>query len=442
MQLLEDIDPDEVSVVKRGANQRPWLILKAEDDGNMHVDAELADVLAVPTDHEGAMTDTLRKEGVSEAGQRAAVAALRLLKGFEDEDLLDHILKANTSVEDDEEDEDDQDADDVDKMGTLDGDTLKPPTKQVSDGKSGADRDGSGSGANRDGSASGAGKDGSGSGKNRDGSASGQESVTKRQFSSDQRDADANSGAALPDGSFPIENTSDLKNAVRAIGRAKDRVKAMAHIKSRAKALGATNLLPDDWGSVSKSSDQEEHDMSEGTVTVPVIKEDGSLDPSVITDPDARAAWDSVLKAQDDLKSQVEKAEKQAAEASETLRSKEFVQKAEGYGHIAPADELGMILKEASEKLEPETFEKLETVLKGVEGKIATSTLFKEFGSTARADGDAGSDPYAKIEKMADEMVAKGDMSRDEAISKVLETSDGKRIYSEYLQSALGGGVS
>jgi hypothetical protein len=67
----------------------------------------------------------------------------------------------------------------------------------------------------------------------------------KREFSADQRRSAADSGAALPDGSFPIHNKSDLHNAMRAIGRAKDPAKAKAHIKRRAKALGLSGDLTD-----------------------------------------------------------------------------------------------------------------------------------------------------------------------------------------------------
>lgn len=73
------------------------------------------------------------------------------------------------------------------------------------------------------------------------------EEYLKRTFSASERDAAASSGAALPDGSFPIKDKQDLSNAVRAIGRAKDPAKAKAHIKARAKALGATDMLPDSW---------------------------------------------------------------------------------------------------------------------------------------------------------------------------------------------------
>ena len=42
----------------------------------------------------------------------------------------------------------------------------------------------------------------------------------------------------MPDGSFPIANVEDLKNAIQSIGRAKDPDAAKAHIKKRARDLG------------------------------------------------------------------------------------------------------------------------------------------------------------------------------------------------------------
>jgi len=71
--------------------------------------------------------------------------------------------------------------------------------------------------------------------------------VEKREFSDKKRKELADKGHAMPDGSFPIENTTDLHNAIQAIGRAKDYAKAKAHIISRARALGATKMLPEEW---------------------------------------------------------------------------------------------------------------------------------------------------------------------------------------------------
>jgi hypothetical protein len=69
--------------------------------------------------------------------------------------------------------------------------------------------------------------------------------TAKRAFDAAARRRDAKSGAAEGDGSFPIENASDLKNAMRAVGRSKNPAKTKAHIRARAKALGLTSMLSD-----------------------------------------------------------------------------------------------------------------------------------------------------------------------------------------------------
>lgn len=68
---------------------------------------------------------------------------------------------------------------------------------------------------------------------------------TKRAFSSEKRRVLADKGAAMDDGSFPIENEEDLDNAIKAVGRAKDPAKAKAHIRKRARALGLHHKLTD-----------------------------------------------------------------------------------------------------------------------------------------------------------------------------------------------------
>lgn len=78
--------------------------------------------------------------------------------------------------------------------------------------------------------------------------------MEKKEFSSERREELADQGKAMPDGSFPIESEQDLRNAIQAYGRAKNKDAAKAHIISRAKALGKTNLLPKDWTSSVKKS--------------------------------------------------------------------------------------------------------------------------------------------------------------------------------------------
>lgn len=83
------------------------------------------------------------------------------------------------------------------------------------------------------------------------------EEVEKRDFSAEERKKLAEEGKAMPDGSFPIENKEDLKNAIRLVGQAKDKEKAMAFIKKRAKALNAEDMIPESWGKAEKAADDE-----------------------------------------------------------------------------------------------------------------------------------------------------------------------------------------
>ena len=72
-----------------------------------------------------------------------------------------------------------------------------------------------------------------------------------KEFSEEQRKKLAKSGKAMPGGGFPIESEQDLKNAIHAIGRAKNPAAAKAHIKSRARARGLSKLIPDTWDAAS-----------------------------------------------------------------------------------------------------------------------------------------------------------------------------------------------
>jgi len=85
---------------------------------------------------------------------------------------------------------------------------------------------------------------------------SGDGEYEKREFSAQQREHLAGTGAAMPGGGFPIQNEGDLRNAIRAIGRAKNPGAAKAHIKQRARSLGLTRLLPDSW----EKRDKPKHD--------------------------------------------------------------------------------------------------------------------------------------------------------------------------------------
>src|SRR4051812_17319025 len=77
-----------------------------------------------------------------------------------------------------------------------------------------------------------------------------------RQFSAQQRKKLAKKGQAQPGGSFPIANEQDLRNAIAAYGRSKNKAATKAHIIKRARALGLTRLLPDAWKVSTASQDR------------------------------------------------------------------------------------------------------------------------------------------------------------------------------------------
>jgi len=103
-----------------------------------------------------------------------------------------------------------------------------------------------------------------------------------RDIGTDKRKEMAKKGQAMPDGSYPISTVGDLKNAIRAYGRAKegDKAKVRRHIKKRARGLGKTDLIPESWNSISDPFSElagEINDLAarlaltSGASTVPII---------------------------------------------------------------------------------------------------------------------------------------------------------------------------
>jgi len=72
----------------------------------------------------------------------------------------------------------------------------------------------------------------------------------------------AKEGRALPDGSFPISNVEDVKNAIQSYGRAKpgNRASVRRHITKMAKKLDRPDLVPDEWKSLS-TVDEDVNDL-------------------------------------------------------------------------------------------------------------------------------------------------------------------------------------
>lgn len=95
-----------------------------------------------------------------------------------------------------------------------------------------------------------------------------------RAFTAAARKKAAGSGAAMPDGSYPVTSVPDLHNAIQAFGRAKNKAAVKAHIIRRARALGATTSLPNGWGSGDKAAIScPEHDCARIFVDLEVFSD-------------------------------------------------------------------------------------------------------------------------------------------------------------------------
>ncbi len=73
----------------------------------------------------------------------------------------------------------------------------------------------------------------------------------------------AGTGAAMPDGAFPIVDAGHLRSAIGRLGNYKgNRAAAKRHIIKRAKALGLTHMLPKEWNVTKEASQESEQDFS------------------------------------------------------------------------------------------------------------------------------------------------------------------------------------
>ena len=147
-----------------------------------------------------------------------------------------------------------------------------------------------------------------------------------------------------------------------------------------------------------------------------------------------RKSYDDQLSA---LKEQNEKIEK-ALEAERGKREMaEWVEKTKtelSYFPGKSSEELAKSLKalhDVDPKLAEEAFEEKKKISKMVE----ESELLKEAGQNVSGGGNADG-PWAKIEKLAGDMVEKSSdlsLSKSAAINKVLDTPMGKELYKKYL---------
>ena len=265
----------------------------------------------------------------------------------------------------------------------------------------------------------------------------------KRDFTAEERKKLAEEGKAMPDGSFPIENKEDLKNAIRLAGQAKDKAKAIEFICRRARALGAEDMIPDEWKAKKSVEDEmEKADCKKEDIFEAVCKAmDNSDDEEVkkgcsklfhkMVEKKLYCACDKCAKAIEGEKAEKATANNDLHKAVET--------EAEPMQKFAPADELakamGVIdelkkgfdaLKSDNEALKKQV-EKLENepVAGGAIMANGTMALDKTIG------GSMGNAPANNGEAdMLKKMIAETDSAvLKEAYSKQLAQLEMKKVF-------------
>jgi|GEM_PF-5331822 len=214
----------------------------------------------------------------------------------------------------------------------------------------------------------------------------------KREFSPERREDYAERGVAMPDGSFPIPDKDALRRAIASFGRASNPAAVRAHIIRRARALGATDMLPDDWQQkgteiVAETEELEKQEVEQAEPVEAAAAETEEI-AKRISDAEERvrlAAEEEVRKARDERDAALE------ALADEVAKQRriDFLGKARSLeGLLGPADETALVL-EALDAAAPEPFVLLEKRLLAALERVA---LTKEFGTA----GDEGADPIRK----------------------------------------------
>jgi len=101
------------------------------------------------------------------------------------------------------------------------------------------------------------------------------EIALKRAFSEERRMDLAKEGMAMADGSYPIVSENDLRNAIQAFGRAKDKEATKKHIMKRARALKLESLIPANWiaGSEEKAGDVSDADFMASLVEFQLLED-------------------------------------------------------------------------------------------------------------------------------------------------------------------------
>lgn len=151
-----------------------------------------------------------------------------------------------------------------------------------------------------------------------------------------------------------------------------------------------------------------------------IMKEDFNCDRPIVDDP----AIIAIMKEN-------EKIQKELSHERDIRITKELeVEAVESYSDLnGNKSEIASVLKDAVENMSKENVSKMREIFKSASAQIKEGEVLKIYGSDLSG---SGGDSWVKIEKAAALMNKDGKLTSEDAISKYLETDEGKKAYSEY----------
>ena len=232
-------------------------------------------------------------------------------------------------------------------------------------------------------------------------------------ISAEARKKLAEKGQALPDGSYPIRNEDDLKNAIKAYGRSnpEDRAKVRTHIRKRARALGKEELIPENWKAA--SNDGEDTSLGKASAAEFGKVEDvqaGKYVPGKTQPRDAKGKFREVLaRIKQDLGD---------AGLDETIKKIEKAQNLDDAGNYleaarAAGDVISIVDRIDTRALNPDALENIRTSARALGEAIANLPL--PFGS--ETEKVRYSDLPPALKGLIDDMISRVEkkIGKDEA---------------------------
>ena len=203
----------------------------------------------------------------------------------------------------------------------------------------------------------------------------------------------AKEGKALDDGSFPIRNAGDLKNAIQAYGRAKpgSRGKVKRHIIKRAIGLGKEDLIPENWKGAASNLDEIVASMKSRT------EEYGTrLGAEFATNSEAVFA-EQITEEIIDLSPEEIQALKEEAKAREEGRATD--------GEAPPERDADGRVKYTAETQPRDATGKFRTVLARIKQDLGTSGLQNVLDKVREAENFDSTGDYAGAAKAATDLI-------------------------------------